>query len=104
MHFATVVRRLKQLIEAHCTGSRLDKEQRLGGNRVIQLLGMIGIVTPDADDLAQRMGKFLAIGKTGNKTHAGSSPSRYRCRFSTTGSTVYRTSYAVPPRTRRNSS
>src|SRR5690554_1930846 len=81
MHFATVIRWLKQLVEMHCTGSRLDEKQRLGGNRVIQLLGVVRIVTPNADNFAQRLGELLTIGKTGNKAHGGSPPSRYVCCF-----------------------
>src|SRR5690554_5195588 len=103
MHFATVIRWLKQLVEMHCTGSRLDEKQRLGGNRVIQLLGVVRIVTPNADDLAQRLGELLTIGKTGNKAHGGSPPSRYVCCFLTTELTFYRTRGPVPANTMVNS-
>jgi hypothetical protein len=34
--------------------ARLNKQQRLGGHRVIQFLGVLGVVTADAHHLAHR--------------------------------------------------
>src|SRR5690554_206518 len=84
------------LLQRDGAGGRLDEQQRLAGHRIVELPGMIGIVAADADDLAERVGKLLAIGKTWNKAHGGSSPSRFACRISATSHTVYRTMRREP--------
>ncbi len=50
---AALLRQAQPAAHRHHAGAGLDEQQRLGGNRVVQFLGVFGVVAPDADQLAQ---------------------------------------------------
>ena len=54
MHRTAFVRDGKPAFGRHYTTAGLDKQERLSRDRVIQLFGVLGIVTPDAHDFADR--------------------------------------------------
>ncbi|MNC32592.1 hypothetical protein D3C75_809540 [compost metagenome] len=61
VHRATLDRNLEAALGRHHAAARLDEQQRFGGDRVVQLLGMLGIVTADAHHLAQREVNACAV-------------------------------------------
>ncbi|MNV82329.1 hypothetical protein D3C71_1760550 [compost metagenome] len=54
VHRATVGRDLEATFQRHHATARLDEQQRLARDRVVQFLGMLGVVTTNAHHLAQR--------------------------------------------------
>src|SRR5690606_15026564 len=55
MHTAALFGNAESTYQRYRATAWLDKQQRLGGHRVVQLLGMFGVVAPHADHLAQRV-------------------------------------------------
>src|SRR5690606_22266257 len=54
MHRTAIIRDAEATLERYHAGTRLDEQQRLAGYRVVQFLGVFGVITADADDLAER--------------------------------------------------
>ncbi|MCY1447860.1 hypothetical protein D9M71_645000 [compost metagenome] len=61
MHRTAFSRDLEAAVERHHTTARLDEQQRLARDRVIQLFGVLCIVAPDAHHLAQRIVNTRAV-------------------------------------------
>lgn len=54
VHLALACRQLQGgITERHHSASRLDKQQRLTGYRIVQFTRMFGIIAPNTDNLAQ---------------------------------------------------
>ncbi|MCY1438596.1 hypothetical protein D9M71_548020 [compost metagenome] len=54
VHRAAILGNAETAFAGHHAGARLDEQQRLGRDRVVQLFRMLGVVAADADHLAQR--------------------------------------------------
>ncbi|MNP35813.1 hypothetical protein D3C76_1291620 [compost metagenome] len=53
VHRTAILGNAEATNQGHHAGTRLDEQQGFGGNRVVQFLGVLGVVAADADHLAQ---------------------------------------------------
>ncbi len=61
MHRTPVLRNAEAALDPDHAAARLDEQQGLGRYRVIQLLGVLGVVAADADDFTERKVNLGAV-------------------------------------------